>query len=110
MTPEQIAGLTAVAAIVSKVGSWPIGSIIAIVVFGPWAVMWMVSRAMERRQEALMEMYKNNVKLVENYERVTDEQADTIRLSTAATVELTTYLKSRVPCHERMAERLVKRK
>ncbi|OPY15625.1 MAG: hypothetical protein A4E66_00029 [Syntrophus sp. PtaB.Bin001] len=105
MTPEQIAALTAISATVSKVGTWPIGSIIAAVVFGPWIVLWLVSRSMEKRHEAALKMYENNVKLVKNYEKVASEQADTIRLSTAATTELVTYLKNRTPCHEIMAKR-----
>lgn len=105
MAPDQIAALTAVAAIISKMGTWPVGSLLAAIVFGPWVFMSFVSRGMEKRQAAAMEMYKNNVKLVENYERIAAEQADTIRLSTAATVELMTFLKNKTPCHERIAER-----
>ena len=108
MTPEQISALTAIAAIVSKIGTWPIGSIIVAVVFGPWVVMGFITRATEKRHEAVVKMYEDNVKLVENYEKVADEQADTIRLTTAAVVELTIYLKSQVPCHERIKE-LVKK-
>jgi hypothetical protein len=40
--------------------------------------------AAQKMFDGAMEMYKNNIKLVENYERIADEQADTIRLSTAA--------------------------
>ena len=100
MTPEQIAGLTAIASIIKQMGTWPIGALIAAIVFGPWIIMWFVSRSMEKRHEAAMEMYKNNVKLVENYEQIASEQADTIRLATAATTELTTWLKTKTPCHQ----------
>jgi hypothetical protein len=105
MTPEQHATITAIAAIISQVGTWPIGSIIALVVFGPWVIMGLVSRSMEKRHEAALKMYESNVKLVVNYEKISKDQADTIRLSTAATTELTTYLKTRPPCYERMAEK-----
>ena len=106
MTPDQISVLTAIAAIFDKVGSWPIGTVIVAVVICPWIGLWLFSRTMEKRHEAVIAMYQHNVKLVECYEKMAGEQADTIRLSTAATVELITYLKSRVPCHERIAERL----
>lgn len=108
MTPEQISALTAIAAIVSKVGTWPIGSIVAAIVFGPWFVMGLISRAMEKRHEAIVKMYEDNVKLVQGYEKVAKEQADTIRLSTGATTELTTFLKTRPTCHERISERFSK--
>ena len=102
MTPDQISGLTAVAAIISKMGTWPIGSIVGAIVFGPWIVMGIVTRGMEKRHESALKMYEENVKLVVHYEKIVDEQADTIRLSTAATTELITYLKMRPPCYERI--------
>ena len=105
MTPEQISALTAIAAIISKVGTWPIGSIIAGAILGPWVFLTVLSRSMERRHESALKMYESNVRLVDKYAQMASEQADTIRLSTAAAVELTTYLKNRVPCFERIAER-----
>jgi hypothetical protein len=70
------------------------------VILGPWAIVLFVSRSQDKRFEAVIEMYKNNVKLVENYEIMSSQQADMIRLSTAATTELTTYLRTRTPCHQ----------
>lgn len=107
MTPDQAAALSAIASIIAQIGAWPIGTVIIAVIFGPWIMMWLASRSMEKKHEAAakmfetaIEMYKNNVKLVENYETVAAEQADTIRLSTAATTELTTWLKTKTPCHK----------
>lgn len=105
MNPDQIAVLTAVASIVSKIGTWPIGSIIAAVVLCPWFSLLFISRAMERRMDAALKMYENNVGLVKNYEKIADEQADTIRLSIAATTELTTWLKNKTPCHTMLRAR-----
>lgn len=107
MTPEQAALTSAISSIIAQVGTWPIGTVIIAVIFGPWIIMWLSSRSMEKKHEAAskmfeaaIEMYKNNVKLVENYERIADEQADTIRLATAATTELTTWLRTRATCHQ----------
>ena len=108
MTPEQIAGLTAVAAIISKIGTWPIGSVLAAVVFGPWVVMGLIARSIEKRHAAVVTMYEENVKLVRNYEKVCDEQGDMIRLSTSATTELITFLKTRTPCHDRIKDMVKK--
>jgi len=105
MSPEQISALTAIAAIVSKVGTWPIGSVAIAIVFGPWVMMYFAARSMERRLAAAIRMYENSNKLVERYDKMAIEHVDTIRLSTAATVELTQYLRGRVPCFERIAER-----
>ena len=112
MTPEHISLLTATAAILERVGTWPVGSIIALIVLCPWVAMLIVSRSMEKRHavaekhhDAALRMYESNVRLVEKYEKISGEQVDTIRLSTAATVELTTFLRERVPCFQRMEER-----
>jgi hypothetical protein len=105
MSPEQISALTAIAAIVAKVGTWPIGSVVVAVVFGPWVMMYLATRSMERRLAAAIRMYENSNKLVERYDKMAIEHVDMIRLSTAATVELTQYLRGRVPCFERIAER-----
>ncbi|MDD4355822.1 MAG: hypothetical protein PHN98_01120 [Smithellaceae bacterium] len=113
MTPEQAAAISAIASIIAQIGTWPIGTVIIAIMFGPWIMMWLTSRTMEKKLEAAqkmfdgaMEMYKNNIKLVENYERIADEQADTIRLSTAAITELTTWLKTKTPCHQLLAAQL----
>ncbi len=104
MSPEQISALTALAAIVEKAGSWPIGSVILAVVFGPWVFAWLADRRNERRHQAVVRMYEDNVKLVKDYEKIADEQADTIRLSTAATTTLTTWLQTRPACYERIKD------
>lgn len=108
MSPEQIAALTAISAIISKIGTWPIGSIVALIVFGPWVILGLSIRSMEKRHEAAIKMYEENVKLVVSYEKMAKEQADTIRLTTGAITELITYLKRQVPCHERIKEYLKK--
>ncbi len=111
MTPEHISLLTATAAILEKVGTLPIGSIILTIFLCPWVALLIVSRSMEKRHnlaeknhEAALRMYESNVRLVERYEKIAGEQVDTIRLSTSATVELTTFLRERVPCFQRIKE------
>lgn len=106
MTPDQAATISAISSLVAQVGTWPIGSLLITIIFGPWVITFFVNRSMEKRHQAAMEMYKNNVKLVENYEAIASEQADTIRLATAATTELTTWLKTRTPCHAMLAAKL----
>ena len=82
MTPDQLAALTAIAAIFSKVGTWPIGSIVAAVVFGPWIMMGIIARGMEKRHEAAIQMYTENVKLVVSFEKLAESLQSIIVLST----------------------------
>lgn len=88
MSPEQIAALTAVSAIISKIGTWPIGSIVAAIVFGPWIVMGFIARGMEKRHESAIKMYEENVKLVINYEKIAEGLQSIIVLSTQRMTEV----------------------
>lgn len=68
MTPEQIAGLKAVADIVASIGAMPLTSILVMLVLGPWGVMVLVSYQQARRFEAVASMYRDNVQLVKDYQ------------------------------------------
>lgn len=98
MTPEQIAALTAISTIISKVGTWPIGSIVAAVVFGPWVVMGFISRSMEKRHAAAIRMYEENVKLVESYEKVAEGLQDIIVLSTQTMTQVKDRIDANLFC------------
>ena len=98
MTPEQIAALTAISTIISKVGTWPIGSIVAAVVFGPWVVMGFISRGMEKRHEAAIKMYEENVKLVLAYEKVAEGLQDIIVLSTQTMTQVKDRIDANLYC------------
>ncbi|MFZ2948218.1 MAG: hypothetical protein WA003_01920 [Desulfuromonadaceae bacterium] len=88
MSPEQIAALTAISTILAKVGTWPIGSIVAAIVFGPWLMMGFIARGMEKRHEAAIQMYTENVKLVVNYEKIAEGLQSIIVLSTQKMTEV----------------------
>ena len=98
MSPEQIAALTAISTIVSKVGTWPIGSIIAAIVFGPWVVMGFIARGMEKRHEAALKMYDENVKLVVAYEKVAEGLQDIIVLSTQTMTQVKDRIDANLFC------------
>lgn len=87
MTPEQIATMTAIAALFKSIGTWPVLSIIVLANLAPWVVMIALTinqnqrseaatksnenrfeqmiRAQERRFESVVKMYEDNVELVE---------------------------------------------
>lgn len=67
MTPADVAALTAVAALVRDIGSWPIVSVIAAFVLGPWVAMLYLARSAEKRHAAALRMYEDNVVLVKDY-------------------------------------------
>jgi hypothetical protein len=98
VTPDQIAALTAIAAIMSKVGTWPIGSIIAAISFGPWIAMGLISRSMEKRHAAALRMYEENVKLVICYEKVAEGLQDIIVLSTQTMTQVKDRIDANLFC------------
>lgn len=59
MTPDQISGLNAVAMILQRMGTWPISSIVALVVLGPWAFQFFISRSQESKADAERSLYKD---------------------------------------------------
>lgn len=71
MNPEQIALLTAICQVIDKIGTWPLGVIIALTLGGPWIVSLCLNRMQERRFYAMKEMYERNVELVKQYEKNT---------------------------------------
>jgi hypothetical protein len=98
VTPDQIAALTAVAAIISKVGTWPIGSIMATVVLGPWIAMGFLSRSMEKRHTAALKMYDENVKLVISYEKFAEGLQSIIVLSTQTMTQVKDKIDANLYC------------
>jgi hypothetical protein len=98
VTPDQIAALTAIAAIVSKIGTWPIGSILFSVIFGPWVMSWLSTRSNEKRLEAAIKMYEENVKLVVNYEKLAEGLQSIVVLSTQVMTGVQTRIDSNLFC------------
>lgn len=83
MTPETAQTINAVATIIDKLGALPIGTLLLIVLFGPWIFSFIANRAQEKRFDAMKEMYKNNVKLVEDYGKLASVQNDVVTINTA---------------------------
>lgn len=82
MTPEQISVINTIALILEKIGTWPAGTVFVVVAFGPWAMMFFISRGQEKRFEAVAKMYENNVQLVKDYEKVAVTLHDLVILNT----------------------------
>ena len=84
------------AALIEKIGAWPLGLLICLILIGPWMILMFVSRAQEHRFEEMRLMYENNVRLVENYEKMSKEKQDVIIMNTQAVTELKMIIKERI--------------
>lgn len=82
MTPQDIAALTAMVAIIKEIGAWPLISIVSMVILGPWLGMWWITRGHEKRHAEVVQMYQDNVQLVKDTARVADGLQSIVVLST----------------------------
>ena len=83
MTPEALHALSAVSTLIERMGTWPIGTIVFAAIIGPWVFSYIISRQNEKRFEEVRQMYENNAKLSESFDRLTRMQQDIISLNTA---------------------------
>lgn len=107
MTPQDVAALTALLALFEKIGTWPLITILVLVVIGPWIAVFVLNRGQEKRHAEVVEMYTNNVHLVEDFERIqkrSDDREETLidllRLNTEAQSSLLNWLKQRTRCKD----------
>lgn len=70
MSPEQIAGLKAVADIISTLGAMPLASLLSLLILSPWVVMIWSTWQQNKRFEAVAEMYETNAQLVVDYQEL----------------------------------------
>ena len=83
MTPETVSAINAVCSLLERIGTWPVGTVLLIVLFGPWIMAFWVSRSQEKRFDAMKDMYESNVKLVKGYEQLSGGLQDSVMLNTA---------------------------
>ncbi len=88
MTPETAQTITAVAAIIERLGTWPVGTLVLAIIIGPWIFAALQGRGQEKRFASMEQMYKNNVKLVDGYEKLAALQHEVVTLNTAKWTEV----------------------
>jgi uroporphyrinogen-III decarboxylase len=98
MTPETAHTLTAIATIIEKVGTLPIGTLLIVIIFGPWIFSFLMERAQEKRFEAMKEMYENNITLVKSFNKLADVLNDVVTLNTAKWSEATDKINTNQYC------------
>lgn len=84
MTPQDVAALTAIAAIVKVIGAWPLISVFLLVTVGPWIGVWWSTSVNKQRHAAVVRMYTDNVTLVKSFESIAKSLQDVVILNTQA--------------------------
>lgn len=95
MTAEQIGAL---ATILHEFGHWPLTTVLAVLIAGPWIAMGLVARSIERRHDAAVKMYEENVKLVLNYEKVAEGLHEILVLSTQTMTQVKDKIDANLYC------------
>lgn len=98
MTPEQISAITALAGLVKSMGTWPFMSIMILVVIGPWMINAYTSYQHQRRFDAVVKMYENNVALVEEIKNLAEGYRDQLIWSTQTVTEAKDIAKNNLHC------------
>ena len=109
MTPDQIAAVTTIAGIAEQAGSWPIASLLFLVVVGPWIAAFWLDKLSTRRAEAdrkdneqrfeqVVKMYESNARLVTTVTRLAEDAHQLVIASTTAITQNTDAIKSNDFC------------
>lgn len=81
MTPGDVAALTALAGLFKELGTWPLFSIIALMMATPSAVMLVSLYVQGQRHAAVVRMYEDNVSLFKQHLAMSEGYRDTLLLS-----------------------------
>lgn len=109
MTAEQIATITMLAKLLEYFREWPFTALFVIIVIGPWVLSIVlavadrkrldkVTASNETRFAAAVKMYQDNVVLVQNYERLSEDLHDVVILNTQVMTELVQSIKTNQFC------------
>lgn len=98
MTPQEIATMTAIVAVIKEIGAWPLLSVLVLVVMGPWGGMFLFARTIDLRHSAAIKMYEENVKLVEATQRIADGMQEIVILNTQVMTQVKGSIDSNLFC------------
>ena len=93
MDPNQIAALTSIIALAKMITSWPVISVLFLMIIGPWVMSLTIAEGYRRRFEQVVRMYESNVRLVEKYECLAADLKDVVMMNTEASTHLVDIIK-----------------
>jgi hypothetical protein len=98
MNPETAQLIAAIVSLLEKGAAAPLGIACLFILFGPWMFTYIINRSVDKRFEAMKQMYQSNVKLVDCYEKLATRQDETIILNTAKWTEVSEEIKTNQFC------------
>ncbi|MDF1592604.1 MAG: hypothetical protein P1P89_13900 [Desulfobacterales bacterium] len=91
MSPEQIAALSALLTMISRLSGWPFGVLIFLFFIGPWLLAVMLAYSYRRK-------YESNVRLVEDYNSIAGDLKDVVMLNTQTLTTLIADVRTNQYC------------
>ena len=120
MSPEQIAMMSAVATLMERIGTWPIGTLIIAVSVTPWVMLVWITATLRKQQDSsqaevtklfnkfvevasterqeFKKMYENNVELVKGFLRISNDLHATVLMNTRELIEMKDIAKNNQIC------------
>lgn len=120
MTPEQVAMVSAVATLLERIGTWPIGTLIVAVSVTPWVMLIWITSTLRKQQDSAQneitkqfnkfvesasteskefkKMYENNVELVKGFLRISEDLHETVIMNTRELIEMKDIAKNNQIC------------
>lgn len=86
------------ATVMEYLSRWPFAILFFILVVGPWVLSIFLAHAYQKRFEAVVHMYENNVELVNGYSRLASDLHDVVVVNTRVMTELVQAIRTNQFC------------
>ena len=84
MDASQVVLITAILNLVAKIGTWPLMSVIFVLLIGPWVFSSILFLQQGKRLEVAINMYNENVKLVKKDQELAEGFKEIVMMNTQA--------------------------
>jgi len=98
MTPQDVAALTTMVAVIKEIGTWPLFSILVLMQVGPWIGMLVITYIQGKRHAAAVRMYEDNVILVKEVTEIAQGYRDTLLLSAQSMTRVESSVAANLYC------------
>lgn len=98
MTPQDVALLSALVAVIKEIGTWPLFSVLLLMQVGPWVGGLVITYIQGKRHSAVVRMYEDNVILVKSITEIAEGYRDTLLLAATSMTKVEGSVSSNLYC------------
>jgi len=85
---QEIGLIASLLSLADKLSSWPFALALFVFTVGPWLLALFIAHNYSKRHQEVVQMYENNVRLVEKYQEIAGDLKDVIVMNTQAFTRL----------------------